>query len=103
MLGNHKSAIRYHPIDGQYRGFSGAWTIVSLLDTQRFDWCVALNCFTVHPHGDNMSDVTRILQSIEQGDPKAADDLLPLVYQELRKLAAQKMAREQPGHTLQAT
>ena len=51
----------------------------------------------------SMSDVTQILNAIEQGDPKAADELLPLVYQELRKLAAQKMAREQPGHTLQAT
>ena len=50
-----------------------------------------------------MSDVTRILEAIQHGDPKAADELLPLVYQELRKLAAQKMAREQPGHTLQAT
>ena len=50
-----------------------------------------------------MSDVTQILNAIEQGDPKAADELLPLVYQELRNLAAQKMAREQPGHTLQAT
>ena len=50
-----------------------------------------------------MSDVTQILTAIEQGDPKAADQLLPLVYQELRKLAAQKMAREQPRHTLQAT
>ena len=50
-----------------------------------------------------MSDVTRILNSIEQGDPKAADELLPLLYAELRRLAAQKMAREQPGHTLQAT
>src|SRR5678809_122534 len=50
-----------------------------------------------------MSDVTRILDAIQQGDPKAADELLPLIYQELRKLAAHKMAREQPGHTLQAT
>lgn len=50
-----------------------------------------------------MSDVTRIFQSIRQGDPKAADELLPLIYQELRCLAAAKMAREQPGHTLQAT
>ena len=50
-----------------------------------------------------MSDVTRILNAIEHGDPNAADELLPLVYMELRKLAAQKMAREQPGHTLQAT
>ena len=50
-----------------------------------------------------MSDVTRILQSIEAGDPKAAEELLPLVYDELRKLASQKMSQEQPGQTLQAT
>ena len=50
-----------------------------------------------------MSDVTRILSVIEQGDPHAAEQLLPLVYEELRKLAAQKMAQETPEHTLQAT
>jgi RNA polymerase sigma factor (TIGR02999 family) len=50
-----------------------------------------------------MSDVTRILQSIEDGDPKAAGELLPLVYDELRKLAAARMAQENPGQTLQAT
>jgi RNA polymerase sigma factor (TIGR02999 family) len=50
-----------------------------------------------------MTDVTYILSLIEQGDPKAAEKLLPLVYDELRKLAAQKMAQEAPGHTLQAT
>jgi RNA polymerase sigma factor (TIGR02999 family) len=50
-----------------------------------------------------MSEVTRILSAIEQGDPQAAEQLLPLVYEELRKLAAQKMAQEQPGQTLQAT
>ncbi|MHC4517250.1 MAG: ECF-type sigma factor [Planctomycetota bacterium] len=50
-----------------------------------------------------MSDVTRILNAIEGGDPKAADELLPLVYEELRLLAAQKMAHEKPGQTLQAT
>jgi RNA polymerase sigma factor (TIGR02999 family) len=50
-----------------------------------------------------MSDVTRILTAIEQGDSQAADELLPLVYDELRRLAAQKMAREKPGQTLQAT
>ena len=50
-----------------------------------------------------MSDVTRILSQIEQGDPQAAAKLLPLVYDELRKLAAAKLAREQPGQTLQAT
>jgi RNA polymerase sigma factor (TIGR02999 family) len=50
-----------------------------------------------------VNDVTHILKSIEQGDPHAADQLLPLVYDELRKLAARKMAQEKPGQTLQAT
>jgi len=50
-----------------------------------------------------MKDVTCILSSIEQGDPQAAEQLLPLVYDELRKLAAQKLAQEKPGQTLQAT
>ena len=50
-----------------------------------------------------MSDVTQILSQIERGDPAAADQLLPLVYDELRKLAAAKMAEEKPGQTLQAT
>ena len=50
-----------------------------------------------------MNDVTRILNSIEHGDPKAAGQLLPLVYDELRKLAAFKMANEPPGQTLQPT
>ena len=50
-----------------------------------------------------MSDVTRILSQIESGDPPAAEQLLPLVYDELRKLAAAKLAHEKPGQTLQAT
>jgi RNA polymerase sigma factor (TIGR02999 family) len=50
-----------------------------------------------------MSEVTRILAAIEQGDQRAAEQLLPLVYDELRKLAAQKLAHEKPGQTLQAT
>src|SRR5437867_54465 len=50
-----------------------------------------------------MSEVTRILSAIEQGDPSAAEQLLPLVYDELRQLAAHKLAHEQPGQTLQAT
>src|SRR5262245_6776319 len=52
---------------------------------------------------DLMSEVTRILSAIEQGDPSAAEQLLPLVYQELRRLAAQRLAQEKPGQTLQAT
>ena len=50
-----------------------------------------------------MNEVTRILSAIEQGDPQAADQLLPLVYDELRKLAAERMGQEKPGQTLQAT
>lgn len=50
-----------------------------------------------------MSEVTRILSDIENGDPKAAEQLLPLVYSELRKLAAARLANEKPGQTLQAT
>jgi RNA polymerase sigma factor (TIGR02999 family) len=50
-----------------------------------------------------MNDVTRVLSAIEQGDQRAAEELLPLVYDELRKLAAQRLANEKPGQTLQAT
>ena len=54
-------------------------------------------------HNGAMSDVTRILSQIESGDPTAAEQLLPVVYDELRKLAAAKLAHENPGQTLQAT
>src|SRR5437899_1571403 len=50
-----------------------------------------------------MDSVTQILLAVEQGDPRAAEQLLPLVYDELRRLAAQKLAQERPGQTLQAT
>src|SRR5207253_8864421 len=50
-----------------------------------------------------MSDVTQILTAIEEGDPHAAEQLLPLVYEELRRLAAAQLAQEKPGQTLQAT
>src|SRR5262249_14338753 len=50
-----------------------------------------------------MTEVTRILTAIEEGDPRAADQLLPLVYDELRKLAAKRLAHEKPGQTLEAT
>ena len=59
---------------------------------------------TLHPDARSlMTDVTRILSAIEQGDQSAAEQLLPLVYDELRKLAAQRMAQEAPGQTLDAT
>jgi RNA polymerase sigma factor (sigma-70 family) len=54
-------------------------------------------------HNGGMSDVTRILSQIDSGDPSAAQQLLPLVYDELRRLAAAKLAQERPGQTLQAT
>lgn len=50
-----------------------------------------------------MSELSRVLSAIQQGDPRAADELLPLVYEELRQLAAARLAQEQPGQTLQAT
>jgi hypothetical protein len=50
-----------------------------------------------------VSDVTEILEAIQQGDPNAAEELLPLVYEELRKLAFVRMAQEKPGQTLQPT
>jgi RNA polymerase sigma factor (TIGR02999 family) len=50
-----------------------------------------------------LSDVTRVIEAVQRGDPKAADELLPLVYEELRKLAASKMANEAAGNTLQPT
>jgi len=56
-----------------------------------------------HSRIASMSDVTRILSQIESGDPQAAEQLLPLVYDELRRLAAAKLAQERPGQTLQAT
>src|SRR6185369_6804224 len=59
-------------------------------------------CAISSPWGD-MNEVTRILNAIDDGDSNAAEQLLPLVYAELRKLAAQKLAREKPGQTLQAT
>src|SRR5712672_1128291 len=52
---------------------------------------------------ESMNDATRLLTKVQQGDPKAADELLQLVYQELRQLAARKMAQESPGQTLQPT
>src|SRR3954469_12251771 len=53
--------------------------------------------------GLKMNEVTRILSAVDQGDPHAAEQLLPLVYDELRHLAARRLAREAPGQTLQAT
>jgi len=50
-----------------------------------------------------MSEVTRILAAIERGDVRVVDELFPLVYQELRQLAAQRLSKEKPGQTLQAT
>src|SRR5690242_650800 len=76
---------------GQADGILGRATVSNPTDGQ---------CGTAGPA---MSEVTHILSAIEQGDPQAAGQLLPLVYDELRRLAAQKLAREKPGQTLDAT
>jgi RNA polymerase sigma factor (TIGR02999 family) len=55
------------------------------------------------PTIDRLDEITRVLEAIDRGEPKAASELLPLVYDELRKLAASRLAHEPPGHTLQAT
>lgn len=64
---------------------------------------VAATCADESGRPCSMDEVTRVLSAIEQGDSRAAEQLLPLVYEELRRLAAQKLAREQPGQTLQPT
>ena len=62
-----------------------------------------MDCFSNHRYHEPMDDVSRILKAINQGDQLAASDLLPLVYAELRRLAAARMARESVGHSLQPT
>jgi RNA polymerase sigma factor (TIGR02999 family) len=74
-----------------------------LVLTREASRATAIGRGTVFPATSSMNDVTRILSAIEQGDPLASEQLLPLVYDELRKLAAQKLAQEKPGQTLQAT
>ena len=61
------------------------------------------NCGGCEGRSTKMKDFTQLLSAVEQGDPKAAEDLLPLVYEELRRLAAWRLAQERPGQTLQAT
>ena len=67
-----------------------------------FNWRALSDSSTV-PATDTMSEITRILQALEHGQTQAADELLPLVYEELRRLAAHRMANEAAGHTLQPT
>ena len=67
------------------------------------EWTVSGCRVPLFRYSGVVSDITQILDAIKQGDAKAADELLPLVYQELRRLAAQKMANEAAGHTLQPT
>src|SRR5262249_12980478 len=98
-------------IMGRFRGVS--WTMGILVPLSVSAWVTrsrgaAVSVVTmVRAEGPGrpsaMTEVTRILAAIEQGDPTAAEQLLPLVYDELRKLAAQKLAHEAPGQTLQAT
>ena len=74
--------------------FCNWFIVVSLIFWQAAARAVSLCC---------VSDVTRVIEAIQQGDPKAADELLPLVYEELRKLAAVRMSNEAAGQTLQPT
>ena len=76
---------------------------MSLLGVMNESWREYNRLSTAFSSSPRMSDVTRILSQIESGDPSAAEQLLPLVYEELRKLAAAKLAHEKPGQTLQAT
>jgi RNA polymerase sigma factor (TIGR02999 family) len=69
------------------------------LETGAHCWRVSIVAVILDP----MTDVTRVLTAIEKGDPQAAEQLLPLVYDELRKLATKKLAQEKPGQTLNAT
>src|SRR5258708_15729477 len=66
-------------------------------------WCVRGCHPSSLPYAETLSEFTHILERVEHGDPKAAAELLPVVYEELRRQAAQKMANEAAGHTLQAT
>src|SRR5262245_60635318 len=75
-------------------GFVGSFNV---------EFPVSSCCMPPISYSEGVSDVTKILERVEQGDPKAADQLLPLVYDELRKLAAARMANEMPGQTLQPT
>src|ERR1700740_2610969 len=73
---------------------------MTVLDTISFITCES---GPARVSSDLMTEVARILSAIEKGDPQAAEPLLPLVYDELRKLAAHKLAHEKPGQTLEAT
>jgi RNA polymerase sigma factor (TIGR02999 family) len=98
---NDISQFRYTPVSRPVnRQFSRAQNPAS--------WRVlpasfSIACGTIMPNLACVSDVTRILQAAQQGDPTAAEQLLPLVYEELRRLAARKMLQESPGQTLQPT
>jgi RNA polymerase sigma factor (TIGR02999 family) len=76
------------------------FALIVLIRTLSVSDVLARNCVVAEL---DMTDVTRILNQIENGDPSKADELLPLVYEELRKLAAVRLANEKPGQTLQAT
>ena len=89
----------------KHRGFLRRWKVVSVLMGYDNTW--PRRSITDFASGQvwstSMSEVTRILTAIKQGDPAASEQLLPVVYEELRRLAAQRLAQEKPGQTLQAT
>ena len=102
------AVAQFPPVGGSDAGFSSISAVETGLARPLYGWfqsaCPPVYNFPAHQRGIQlMPDVTQILNAIEQGDPSAAEQLLPLVYDELRKLAAAKMAQEKPGQTLQAT
>src|SRR5436309_4153564 len=82
-------------------------SVISLHSARKFNQCARAAPVCIHRsqpvNSRVMSEVTRVLSAIEQGDPSAAEQLLPLVYDELRQLATRNLAQEKPGQTLQAT
>lgn len=101
-------SCRFRPLgytQGRETGTLPAGAKILVRKGQRLSaWSARLDAILVpQKQGCSVHEVTRILSAIEQGDPLAAEQLLPLVYDELRRLAAEKMAREKPGRTLQAT
>ena len=98
-MGRGSSAIFLDSVSSH--GARRSWGRMGLTVAPRLGQCPSNPTATCQPR--RMSEVTQILTSIEQGDPKAAEELLPLVYRELRRLATGKMASQAPGQTLQAT
>src|SRR5262249_61130472 len=98
------STVLRHSVDpGRADGRRGYSTSCGIACLVRISYSGATPLGSSRHFPVSMDEVTTILSAIENGDPHAAEQLLPLVYDELRKIAAQQMAQEKPGQTLQAT